>query len=49
MAGAWLSAAEARRSGVRLTDVPLMREVDRYNEIDCRVMAEVLEYLRLNH
>jgi len=49
MAGAWLSAAEARRSGVRLTDVPLMREIDRYNEIDCRVMAEVLDHLRREH
>ena len=49
MAGAWLAAEEARRSGVRLADVPLMREIDRYNEIDCRVMAEVLDYLRREH
>lgn len=49
MAGAWLSAREARQSGMRLTDVPLMREIDRYNEIDCRVMAEVLEHLRREH
>lgn len=49
MAGAWLAAAEARRLGVRLTDVPLMREIDRYNEIDCRVMAEVLDHLRREH
>lgn len=49
MAGAWLAAREARASGVRLTDVPLMREIDRYNEIDCRVMAEVLDHLRREH
>jgi len=49
MAGAWLAAAEARGSGIRLTDVPLMREIDRYNEIDCRVMAEVLDHLRREH
>ena len=49
MAGAWLCAAEARRSSVRLTEVPLMREIDRYNEIDCRVMAEVLDHLRREH
>lgn len=49
MAGAWLSADEARRAGVRLADVPLMREIDRYNEIDCRVMAEVLDHLRREH
>lgn len=49
MAGAWLSAKVARRAGVRLADVPLMREIDRYNEIDCRVMAEVLDHLRREH
>ncbi|MBA2370665.1 MAG: hypothetical protein H0V71_03355, partial [Chloroflexi bacterium] len=49
MTGAWLAADEARRTGGALTSVALMREIDRYNEIDCRVMAEVLEYLRLNH
>ena len=49
MAGAWLAGAEARRTGGTLTNVALMREIDRYNEIDCRVMAEVLEYLRRAH
>ncbi|MDQ3096928.1 MAG: hypothetical protein M3Q61_02010 [Chloroflexota bacterium] len=49
MAGAWLAAAEARRSGGTLSNVALMREIDRYNEIDCRVMAEVLDYLRREH
>jgi len=29
--------------------VELMGEVSRYNEIDCRVMAEVLEHLRREH
>jgi hypothetical protein len=32
-----------------LYDIPLMREVDRYNEIDCRAMAEVLGHLRREH
>lgn len=49
MAGAWFAAGEARGSGVTLTEVPLMREIDRYNEIDCRVMAEVLDHLRREH
>jgi predicted RecB family nuclease len=26
-----------------------MREIERYNEIDCRVMAEVLDRLRREH
>ena len=46
MAGAWTAADEAERTGVRLEDIDAMREVGRYNEIDCRVMAEVLAYLR---
>lgn len=49
MAGAWHAASEAALRGVHLTDVPLMREVDRYNEIDCRVMAQVLDHLRREH
>lgn len=49
MTGAWLAAGEARRTGGALTSVALMREIDRYNEIDCRVMAEVLDYLRREH
>lgn len=49
MAGAWLAAEEARRNGGTLSSVGLMREIDRYNETDCRVMAEVLDYLRRKH
>ncbi|MEK7861017.1 MAG: hypothetical protein AAB284_06660, partial [Chloroflexota bacterium] len=41
MAGTWHAAKEARLRGLSLSEVDLMREVDRYNEIDCRVMAEV--------
>ena len=29
--------------------IELMQEVSRYNEIDCRVMAEVLDHLRREH
>jgi hypothetical protein len=49
MAGAWHAAKEAALRGVPLTEMPLMREIDRYNEIDCRVMAEVLDHLRREH
>ena len=49
MAGAWHAAKEAALRGVHLTEIPLMREIDRYNEIDCRVMAEVLDHLRREH
>lgn len=49
MAGAWHAAKEAALRGVTLAEIPLMREIDRYNEIDCRAMAEVLDHLRREH
>ena len=49
MAGAWAAADLAIRHGRDLGAVELMREVSRYNEIDCRVMAEVLAHLRREH
>src|SRR4029077_15343389 len=44
MAGAWAAADLAAKDGGALGDVELMRDVSRYNEIDCRVMAEVLDH-----
>jgi len=49
MAGAWAAAAIAEQERTDLAAVELMKEVGRYNEIDCRVMAEVLEHLRHEH
>ena len=49
MVGAWTADAAARRSATSIADVPLMAQVSRYNEIDCRVMAEVLDHLRREH
>ena len=41
--------AEARRGGVAMGQVELMREIERYNVVDCRVMAEIIGYLREHH
>ena len=41
MVGAWSAAAEARRGGVALGGAR--------REVDCRVMAEVIGYLREHH
>jgi len=49
MAGAWAAADLAAKDGGDIGQVELMREVSRYNEIDCRVMAEVLDHLRREH
>lgn len=46
MVGAWWCDAEAERTGTPMWAQPLMREIGRYNEVDCRVMAETLAWFR---
>jgi predicted RecB family nuclease len=48
MVGAWWCAREAAAAGIRMTDLELMREIGRYNEVDCRTMAEIVRWLRAN-
>ena len=40
MVGAWRCDEEAREKGVPMNQLPLMVEIARYNEVDCRVMME---------
>ncbi len=49
MVGAWRCDAEARKTGVSMTELTLMREITRYNEVDCKVMMEIVRYLRERH
>ncbi len=49
MVGAWRSDEKARRLGVPMTKIPLMAEIARYNEVDCKAMMEIVRYLRTNH
>ena len=49
MVGAWWSQEEAVRTGVSLRDVEFMQTIVDYNEVDCRVMMEIVRYLRANH
>ena len=49
MVGAWHCDAEARRKGTSMADEPLMNKIQKYNEVDCRVMMEIVRYLRENH
>jgi hypothetical protein len=44
--GAWRCAEEAKVQGCRLEDIPLMGEIAAYNEVDCKVMMEIIEVLR---
>ena len=46
MVGAWWCEEEAQKLGVRMIDIPLMQEISRYNEVDCKVMMEIVRYLR---
>ena len=32
-----------------MADEPLMKDIAEYNEVDCRVMMEIICYLRDNH
>jgi hypothetical protein len=48
MIGIWAAAHEARERGEALSGHELMAEIGRYNEVDCKVMAEVLGWLRAN-
>ena len=49
MVGAWRCDAEAREKGISMVELPLMQEIAAYNEVDCRVMMEIISYLRGNH
>ena len=46
MVGAWHCDTEAREQGKALQDIPLMKDIVQYNEVDCRVMMEILRFLR---
>ena len=49
MVGAWRCDAEAQEKGKTMADLPLMREIAVYNEVDCKVMMEIVRYLRETH
>jgi predicted RecB family nuclease len=49
MTGAWWCDEEASNRGVPLMDTDLMQEIARYNEVDCKVMMEIVRYLRQSH
>ena len=49
MMGAWWCAEEARRTAVPMSRLDLMQDIICYNEVDCKVMMEIVRYLRENH
>ena len=49
MVAAWSAQDEAYRTGQPMSQIDLMGEVVQYNEVDCKVMMEIVRYLRANH
>ena len=49
MVGAWSCAREAAELGCPLEETELMKDIARYNEVDCKVMMEMIRYLRTHH
>ena len=49
MVGAWSVQDEASRLRKPLSSVPLMQEIAAYNEVDCKVMQEIIAHLRSHH
>ncbi len=49
MVGAWWCDREAERSGGSMRDLEVMQGIERYNEVDCKAMMELVRYLRRNH
>jgi len=46
MLGAYHASREALSKGISMRDTPQMKEIVKYNEVDCKVMYEILTYLR---
>ena len=49
MVGGWWCADEATKLGCTLIETDLMQGIAAYNEVDCKVMMEIVRYLRDHH
>lgn len=49
MVGAWWCNNKIKNSSEALSDIELMQQIASYNEVDCKVMMEIVIYLRKNH
>ena len=49
MIAAWNCHLEAKTRGVSMQTLPLMKSVTKYNEMDCKLVWEIVDYLRSNH
>ena len=49
MVGAWRANGLAQNEGRKLLDYDIMKLIGKYNEVDCKVMQEILYYIREKH
>jgi predicted RecB family nuclease len=49
MVGAWYCNRQVAETGQSMRDMDYMQEIEAYNEVDCKVMWELVNYLRENH
>jgi len=49
MVGAWRAHKESRLRGVSLDSMPQIKEIARYNEVDVKVLYEIISYIRTFH
>ena len=49
MVGAWWCDREAARAGGVMRDLDVMQGIERYNEVDCKAMMELVRHLRARH
>lgn len=49
MVGAWEAHRQAKMQGISMRNTPIMREIVRYNEVDVKVLYEIITYLRIFH
>lgn len=49
MVGAWNAYKESKIRNTSMKNIPQIKEIEKYNEVDVKVMKEILYYLRENH
>ena len=49
MLNAFKASKDALARGMKLTEMSQIRDIINYNEIDCRVVGEIIGYLREHH
>jgi hypothetical protein len=49
MITAYNAYKDAKKRGISMRDMPLIKDVIKYNEVDCKAIAEIMTYLREHH